>query len=81
MKFIKKIYHLIHSINLFMTIAEKIRYETLGGKMLKELKKILKKIINQKLILKEKINLKTKDDVMLLKHLSYICLKIFIILN
>ena len=62
-------------------IAEKIRYETLGGNMLKGIEKNLKDNYNQMINLKRKDQLKTKEDVPVVKHLNYICLKIFIILN
>ncbi|PDH17807.1 MAG: cobalamin biosynthesis protein CobT [Pelagibacterales bacterium MED-G44] len=45
------------------TIAEKIRYESLGGKMLKGIQKNLTKNYNQMIDLKRKDQLKTKDDV------------------
>ena len=44
-------------------IAEKIRYETLGGKMLKGIEKNFKENYNQILSLKRKDLLKTKEDV------------------
>ena len=44
-------------------IAEKIRYEVLGGKMLKGVGKNLNENYKQKLILIIKIKSKTKDDV------------------
>ncbi len=45
------------------SIAEKIRYESLGGKMLKGIKKNLIDNYNQIINLKRKDQLKTKDDV------------------
>ena len=62
-------------------IAEKIRYETLGSNMLKGIEKNLKDNYRQMINLKKKINLKPKKMCLLLKHLSCICLRIFIILN
>ncbi len=44
-------------------IAEKIRYESLGCKMLKGIEKNFKDNYNQSISLKRKDNLKTKDDV------------------
>lgn len=44
-------------------IAEKIRYETLGGKMLKGIEKNFKDNYNQVINLKRKDQLKTKEDV------------------
>ncbi len=44
-------------------IAEKIRYETLGGNMLKGIEKNLKDNYNQIVDLKKKDQFKTKDDV------------------
>jgi len=44
-------------------IAEKIRYESLGIKMLKGIEKNLKDNYNQSIILKRKDQLKSKDDV------------------
>ena len=45
------------------SIAEKIRYESLGGKMLKGIQKNLKENYNQIINFKRKDQLKTKDDV------------------
>ena len=45
------------------SIAEKIRYESLGGKMLKGIKKNFTENYNQIISLKKKENLKTKEDV------------------
>ncbi len=44
-------------------IAEKIRYETLGGKMLRGIRKNFKENYNQLVNLKRKNQIKTKDDV------------------
>ena len=48
--------------NLY-TIAEKVRYEILGGRMLKGIKKNLDENYNQKIISNRKEHLKSKDDV------------------
>ena len=48
--------------NLY-TIAEKVRYEVLGGRMLKGIKKNLDENYNQKTISNQKEHLKSKDDV------------------
>ncbi len=45
------------------SIAEKIRYESLGSKMLKGIEKNLKENYNQIIDLKRKDQIKTKDDV------------------
>ena len=45
------------------SVAEKIRYETLGSKMLKGIEKNLKENYNQIIELKRKDQLKTKEDV------------------
>ena len=45
------------------SIAEKIRYESLGGKMLKGIEKNLKDNYSQMLYLKRKDQLKTREDV------------------
>ncbi len=44
-------------------IAEKIRYETLGGRMLKGIEKNFKDNYNQKIRIKKKEQLKSKEDV------------------
>ena len=44
-------------------IAEKVRYEVLGGKMLKGVAKNLSENYNQKIILNNKNQLKNKEDV------------------
>ena len=48
--------------NLY-TIAEKVRYEVLGGRMLKGIKKNLDENYNKKIISNQKEHLKSKDDV------------------
>ena len=51
------------SYKTLYSIAEKIRYETLGGKMLKGIKKNLSENYNQMINLKRKDQLKSKEDV------------------
>ena len=51
------------SCRLLYNVAEKIRYEVLGGKMLKGIKKNLDENYYQKINLKRKDQLKSKDDV------------------
>ena len=58
-------------------IAEKIRYETLGGNMLKGIKKNLENNYNQVISLKKKDQLKTKDDVSVAEAFELYMLKNF----
>jgi len=58
-------------------IAEKIRYELLGGKMLKGIKKNLSENYYQKINLKRKDQLKTKDDVSITEAFELYMLKNF----
>ena len=58
-------------------IAEKIRYETLGGKMLKGIKKNFKDNYDQKISLKRKDQLKTKEDVPVTEAFELYMLKNF----
>ena len=51
------------SCKLLYSIAEKIRYESLGGQMLKGIKKNFEDNYNQIIDLKKNDQLKTKDDV------------------
>ena len=51
------------SCKLLYSIAEKIRYESLGGKMLKGIKKNFEDNYNQIIDLKRKDQLNTKEDV------------------
>jgi cobaltochelatase CobT len=51
------------SSRLLYNVAEKIRYEVLGGKMLKGIKKNLDENYYQKINLKRKDQLQSKDDV------------------
>ena len=50
----------------------------LGGKMLKGIEKNFKENYDQIIQLKRKDQLKTKEDVPVVKLLNYICLKTFI---
>ena len=59
------------------TIAEKIRYETLGGNMLKGIEKNLKDNYLQMINLKRKDQLKTKDDVPVTEAFELYMLKNF----
>ena len=59
------------------TIAEKIRYESLGCKMLKGIKKNLKDNYNQIINLKRKDQLKSKDDVSINEAFELYMLKKF----
>ena len=58
-------------------IAEKIRYETLGGKMLKGIKKNFDDNYNQIINLKRKDQLKTKEDVPVTEAFELYMLKNF----
>ena len=58
-------------------IAEKIRYECLGSKMLKGIEKNLKDNYNQIIKLKRKDQLKTKDDVPIVEAFELYMLKKF----
>jgi len=59
------------------SIAEKIRYESLGSKMLKGVKKNLKQNYNQSIELKRKDQLKTKEDVSIVEAFELYMLKKF----
>ena len=59
------------------SIAEKIRYESLGAKMLKGIEKNLKENYNQIINLKRKDQLKTKDDVPIVEAFELYMLKNF----
>ena len=59
------------------SIAEKIRYESLGANMLKGIKKNLKENYNQIIDLKKKDQLKTKDDVPIIEAFELYMLKKF----
>ncbi len=58
-------------------IAEKIRYETLGGKMLKGIKKNFKENYNLAVSLKKSDQLKTKEDVSVTEAFELYMLKKF----
>jgi cobaltochelatase CobT len=58
-------------------ISEKIRYETLGGKMLKGIEKNLKDNYSQMINLKRKDQLKTKEDVPVAEAFELYMLKNF----
>ena len=59
------------------SIAEKIRYELLGGKMFKGIKKNLSENYYQKIYLKRKDQLKTKEDVPVTEAFELYMLKKF----
>ena len=65
------------SYNSLYSIAEKIRYEALGSKMLKGIKKNLKENYDQIISLKRKDQLKTKDDVPVIEAFELYMLKKF----
>ena len=62
-KIFKKNLPLNSSSKSLYSIAEKIRYESIGGKMLKGIEKNFKDNYNQIISLKRKDQLKTKEDV------------------
>ena len=65
------------SCKTLYSIAEKIRYETLGSKMLKGIKKNLQDNYNQIIRLKRKDQLKTKEDVPIIEAFELYMLKKF----
>ena len=65
------------SCKTLYSIAEKIRYETLGSKMLKGIKKNLQDNYNQTIKLKRKDQLKTKEDVPIIEAFELYMLKKF----
>jgi len=65
------------SCKTLYSIAEKIRYETLGSKMLKGIKKNLQDNYNQIIELKRKDQLKTKEDVPVIEAFELYMLKKF----
>ena len=65
------------SCKTLYSIAEKIRYETLGSKMLKGIKKNLQDNYNQIIKLKRKDQLKTKEDVPVIEAFELYMLKKF----
>jgi cobaltochelatase CobT len=62
-------------------IAEKIRYEVLGGKMLKGVRKNLSENYNQKITSVRKDQLKNKEDVPITEAFEFYMLKKFFNLN
>ena len=62
-------------------IAEKIRYEVLGGKMLKGVRKNLSENYNQKITSVRKDQLKNKEDVSITEAFEFYMLKKFFNLN
>ncbi len=65
------------SCRTLYNIAEKIRYETLGGKILKGIKKNFIENYNQIINLKRKDQLKTKEDVPIVEAFELYMLKNF----
>ena len=65
------------SSRLLYSIAEKIRYESLGAKMLKGIEKNLKQNYIQEIELKRKDQLKSKDDVPIIEAFELYMLKKF----
>ena len=65
------------SCKTLYSIAEKLRYETLGSKMLKGIKKNLQDNYNQIIKLKRKDQLKTKEDVPIIEAFELYMLKKF----
>ena len=80
-KIYKKNLPLNSSCRSLYSIAEKIRYESLGSKMLKGIEKNLKENYNQVLSQKKKDQLKTKDDVLVNEAFELYMLKKFHGLN
>ena len=68
---------LISSCKALYSIAEKIRYETLGSKMLKGIQKNLENNYNQIIKLKRKDQLKNKEDVPIVEAFELYMLKKF----
>ena len=66
------------SLKSLYTIAEKIRYELLGGKILKGIEKNLSEDYYQKINLKRKDQLKTKEDVSVTEAFELYMLKNFL---
>ncbi|MBD1134833.1 cobalamin biosynthesis protein CobT [Pelagibacterales bacterium SAG-MED47] len=73
----KKNLPLNSSCKSLYTIAERIRYESLGSKMLKGIKKNLNENYNQQLDSKRKDKLKNKDDVSVVEAFEIYMLKNF----
>jgi len=66
------------SSKMLYDISEKIRYEVLGTKILKGISKNIKENYNQKLILKRKDQLKSKEDVSVTEAFEIYMLKNFL---
>jgi len=66
------------SSKMLYDISEKIRYEVLGAKILKGISKNIKENYNQKLILKRKDQLKSKEDVSVTEAFEIYMLKNFL---
>ena len=66
------------SSKMLYDISEKIRYEVLGAKILKGISKNIKENYNQKLILKRKDQLKSKEDVSVTEAFELYMLKNFL---
>ena len=66
------------SCKLLYDISEKIRYEILGTKMLKGISKNLKDNYSNKIVLKRKDQLKSKDDVPIAEAFELYMLKNFL---
>jgi len=66
------------SCKMLYNISEKIRYEVLGTKILKGVSKNLKENYNQKLSLKRKDQLKSKEDVTIVEAFELYMLKNFL---
>ena len=73
----KKNLPLNSSCKSLYTIAEKIRYETLGGKMLRGIEKNFKENYSQIINLKRKDELKSKEDVPISEAFELYMLKNF----
>ena len=76
-KIYKKNLPLNSSCKSLYSIAEKIRYESLGGKMLKGIKKNFKENYNQIINLKKIGQIKTREDVPILEAFELYLLKKF----
>ena len=66
------------SCKLLYDISEKIRYEMLGAKMLKGISKNMKDNYSNRILLKRKDQLKTKDDVKIQEAFELFMLKNFL---
>ena len=77
----KKNLPLNSSCRSLYSIAEKIRYETLGGKMLKGIEKNLKDNYNQKISFRRKDQIKNKEDVPIVEAFELYLLKKFLKVN